>query len=196
MIPGSKRASVSTMRCPRCNVDNPPGARFCSACGACSAPPARCGTALVAGQRFCTGCGTTRRHVPTAAGRRGRAPSRHRHVLRPLGLHGAQRGARSRRGRSAHGADQADAIAVIERHGGTVNQFVGDEVMALFGVPLARRDDRTARRRRRARAARARSMSSWRGSAPRRSPALSMHTGINTGLVVAAAAMRAPATTR
>ena len=34
-----------------------------------------------------------------------------------------------------------EATAVIERHGGTVNQFVGDEIMALFGVPLARRDD-------------------------------------------------------
>ncbi len=34
-----------------------------------------------------------------------------------------------------------EASEVIERHGGRVNQFVGDEVMALFGVPLARRDD-------------------------------------------------------
>ena len=33
------------------------------------------------------------------------------------------------------------AESAIERWGGTVNQFVGDEVMALFGVPLARRDD-------------------------------------------------------
>ena len=36
---------------------------------------------------------------------------------------------------------KADASAVIERHGGTVNQFVGDEIMALFGIPVARRDD-------------------------------------------------------
>ena len=34
-----------------------------------------------------------------------------------------------------------EATRVVERHGGTVNQFVGDEVMALFGVPVARRDD-------------------------------------------------------
>ena len=34
-----------------------------------------------------------------------------------------------------------EAVAVIERHGGRVNQFVGDEVMALFGIPVARRDD-------------------------------------------------------
>ena len=30
---------------------------------------------------------------------------------------------------------------VIERHGGPVEKFVGDEVMAVFGVPLVREDD-------------------------------------------------------
>ena len=39
------------------------------------------------------------------------------------------------------GRVKREAIAVIERHGGRVNQFVGDEVMAMFGVPVARRDD-------------------------------------------------------
>ena len=32
-------------------------------------------------------------------------------------------------------------VGVIERHGGTVQKFVGDEVMAVFGVPLVREDD-------------------------------------------------------
>jgi hypothetical protein len=30
---------------------------------------------------------------------------------------------------------------VIERHGGTVEKFVGDAVMAVFGVPVAHEDD-------------------------------------------------------
>ena len=30
---------------------------------------------------------------------------------------------------------------VIERHGGRVEKFIGDAVMAVFGVPLVREDD-------------------------------------------------------
>ena len=33
------------------------------------------------------------------------------------------------------------ARAVLERHGGTVEKFVGDAVMAVFGIPIASEDD-------------------------------------------------------
>ena len=77
-----------------------------------------------------------------------------------------------------------EAIAVIERHGGRVNQFVGDEVMALFGVPIAHRDDP-----RRAVAAALELHQAVEGVAAglsgRLGQPLSMHSGIQTGLVIA-----------
>ena len=33
------------------------------------------------------------------------------------------------------------ARVVLERHGGTVEKFVGDAVMAVFGIPVTREDD-------------------------------------------------------
>ena len=33
------------------------------------------------------------------------------------------------------------ARGVLERHGGTVEKFVGDAVMAVFGIPVASEDD-------------------------------------------------------
>lgn len=76
------------------------------------------------------------------------------------------------------------AVAVIERHGGRVNQFVGDEVMAMFGVPIARRDDA----RRAVRAAlelHAAVDAIASGLQARLGRQLSMHTGVHTGLVIA-----------
>jgi class 3 adenylate cyclase len=76
-----------------------------------------------------------------------------------------------------------EAIRIVESHEGIVNQFVGDEVLALFGIPTAHEDDPV-------RAVKAafeihefvRKISLE--VEERIDTKLRMHTGISTGLVV------------
>ncbi len=75
------------------------------------------------------------------------------------------------------------AIEIVETHGGIVNQFVGDEVLALFGVNAAHEDDpvRAVRSAFDLHAA-ARNLNAEIDSSIGES--LAMHTGIHTGLIV------------
>jgi predicted ATPase/class 3 adenylate cyclase len=78
----------------------------------------------------------------------------------------------------------ARARAVIERHGGTVEKFIGDAVMAVFGVPRLHEDDplravRAAAELREALSALDRGLEQGHGGR------LQARIGINTGEVVA-----------
>ena len=169
------------MQCVRCDAENSPGARFCGACGASfEATCARCGAALQAGLRFCTGCG----HDLAAAVKPAAEEGERRHATVMFsdlsGYTALNEAMDPEEVEAIMGRIKAEAAAVIARHGGTVNQFVGDEIMALFGVPLARRDDP-----RRAVAAGLELHRVVDALVARLGRALAMHTGINTGLVVA-----------
>ncbi len=173
------------MLCARCDADNPPGALFCSACGASRpAACAHCGAALLGGERFCNACGhDLRPPSPTATDEGER---RHATVMFSdlSGYTALNESSDPEDVEAIMGRIKAEAAAVIERHGGTVNQFVGDEIMALFGVPLARRDDpcHAVAAALELHDAVRRIVAGPEASAGRE---LSMHTGINTGLVVA-----------
>ena len=85
-------------------------------------------------------CGASLAAEPTASPRG--AQGRHRALLRPRRLHRAGRAARSRgRARRSSGPYHDRVRAELERHGGTVEKFIGDAVMALFGAPTAHEDD-------------------------------------------------------
>jgi class 3 adenylate cyclase len=73
--------------------------------------------------------------------------------------------------------------AVLERHGGTVEKFIGDAVMAVFGIPAAHEDDalRAVRAATEIRAALATLNESFQRE---RGVTLAIRTGINTGEVV------------
>jgi class 3 adenylate cyclase/tetratricopeptide (TPR) repeat protein len=74
--------------------------------------------------------------------------------------------------------------AVLERHGGTVEKFIGDAVMAVFGIPTVHEDD--ALRAVRAAAEMRDSLASLNAELEReRGVRLEIRTGVNTGEVVA-----------
>jgi len=152
------------MTCPRCQQDNPPHARFCLGCGARLALTCgSCGAELPGGARFCLQCGQA-----VAAGTtdpvRSPAPETYtpKHLAEKiLTSKSALEGERKQvtvlfadlKGSMELLADRDPEAArgildpVLERmmeavhhYEGTVNQVMGDGIMALFGAPLAHED--------------------------------------------------------
>jgi class 3 adenylate cyclase len=75
-----------------------------------------------------------------------------------------------------------EMTAVVQRHGGTVEKFIGDAVMAVFGIPQVREDDAL-----RAVRAAAEIRDRLPAVAEELGVALNFRTGINTGEVVVGA---------
>ena len=100
--------------CASCGAENREGARFCDSCGAplTEAAPAR-EVRKVVTVLFCDVTGST------ALGERIDPESLRRVMARYF----------------------ETAKAIVERHGGTVEKFIGDAVMAVFGVPTVHEDD-------------------------------------------------------
>jgi hypothetical protein len=97
--------------CPACGTENPESAKFCSECGAPlgEAPPAL-----------------------------GGAQGRHRPLCDLVGFTAASEQADPEDVRSRIRHYHARLRQDIERYGGTVEKFIGDAVMAVFGAPLRR----------------------------------------------------------
>jgi class 3 adenylate cyclase/tetratricopeptide (TPR) repeat protein len=152
------------MQCPQCQQQNPPQAKFCLECGVrlvllC----AQCGTALPAGAKFCLECGQPV-DAPTTASSRFTAPEAYTptHLAEKiLTSRSALEGERKQvtvlfadlRGSMELLADRDPEEArrlldpvlerlmiAVHRYEGTVNQVMGDGIMALFGAPLAHED--------------------------------------------------------
>jgi class 3 adenylate cyclase len=151
------------MRCPSCGFENPTGMKFCGQCATpLTGPCPACGFANPPGFAFCGQCATPLTEGPTAS--RPQAPLRYTpsHLAeRILTSKAALEGERKQvtvlfadlKGSMELLADrdpeEARAIldpvlermmAAVHRYEGTVNQVMGDGIMALFGAPLAHED--------------------------------------------------------
>ena len=75
-------------------------------------------------------------------------------------------------------------VDCISAHAGMLDKFIGDAIMAVFGLPVAGEDDED--RALRASVAMLRSLREWNGERERRDePVVDMGVGLNTDLVVA-----------
>jgi class 3 adenylate cyclase/tetratricopeptide (TPR) repeat protein len=157
------------LHCTNCGASNPVGQKFCGNCGTLLASGCpNCGATNPPGQRFCGECGTalaaaTPRATDPVAEAPGPAisgarPGSSSRIVGSVGS-GAERRLVTVLFADLVGftpfAEERDAeevrdtltryfdlaTDVIARHGGTVEKFIGDAVMAVWGTPTAREDD-------------------------------------------------------
>lgn len=174
------------MQCQRCNQDNPSSARFCSGCGNrlerhCPA----CGSAAADDQSFCSACGAALGPVEPDKSAADEGERRQATIVFSdlSGYTALNERLDPEEVERLMSRIKQEATRIVEKHGGMVNQFVGDQVVALFGVPMARRDD--PQRAVRASLEIHRAVNALCAENPQEIVrCLTMHTGINSGLIV------------
>jgi len=195
------------MKCPRCQHENPQGARFCEECAAALARTcSNCGTPLSATAKFCHACAH-----PVAAGES--TPARFASPEAYTPKHLAEKILTSKSTLEGERkqvtvlfvdvsgftslSERLDPeevhrfmtrtfelmLAEVHRYEGTVNQFLGDGIMALFGAPIAHEDH--AQRAVYAALGIRKAMEGYRNELlGSRGISFQVRQGLNTGLVV------------
>jgi class 3 adenylate cyclase/tetratricopeptide (TPR) repeat protein len=175
------------MKCSKCQFDNKEDAKFCKKCGTklefiCPS----CGYPYGEDNLFCDQCGQRleeaieEKAIPQTEGER-----KHVTVLFSdlTGYTAMSEKLDPEEVKEITGQIFSEISQVINKYEGFVEKFVGDAVMAIFGVPKAHEDD-PARTIRAAREIHELVEGLSPGIEKKIGQSISMHTGINTGLVV------------
>ncbi|TFG68654.1 MAG: hypothetical protein E4H24_03075, partial [Thermomicrobiales bacterium] len=144
------RHGDASMNCLACGSLNEDGRKFCGECGAALGRTcAACGAANPPTVKFCGECGSplqgsTLASVGAPTDQASGGTERRLVSVLFLDLVGftalsEQRDAEDVR--ALLGAYFDTARTIIERHGGAVEKFIGDAVMAVWGAPVAHEDD-------------------------------------------------------
>jgi class 3 adenylate cyclase/tetratricopeptide (TPR) repeat protein len=154
------------MRCLRCDADTPDGAKFCIECGASLRPRCpQCGADTLPRAKFCAECGTPlTAQSPASPAAPSPSPLRYtpgylaeKILISKTALEGERKQVTvlfadlkgSMELLADRDPEEARAIldpvlermmAAVHRYEGTVNQVMGDGIMALFGAPIAHED--------------------------------------------------------
>ena len=148
------------MQCPRCQTPTREGAKFCESCGArVAASCPGCGADVRPGAKFCGACGAHLEAAPTSPSPRAYTPPYLAEKI--LTSRSAVEGERKQvtvlfadvkgslellapldpeEARRLLDAVAERMIDAVHRYEGTVNNVMGDGIMALFGAPLAQED--------------------------------------------------------
>jgi class 3 adenylate cyclase/tetratricopeptide (TPR) repeat protein len=139
--------------CPACAAEAQPGQRFCGHCGSSLARVcAACGAENQPDHRFCGSCGSAlgdgggAPSVATDAGAPGPGSLSERRLVSVLfadlvGFTTLSEHRDPEEVRELLSRYFERCRGLIERYGGTVEKFIGDAVMAVWGTPVAREDD-------------------------------------------------------
>jgi class 3 adenylate cyclase/tetratricopeptide (TPR) repeat protein len=146
-------SATAMTTCAACGGQTPAGKKFCIHCGTpvTQACPA-CGEPVLAGARFCAECGTAlegpgaQAAVDTAAAAAPAVSVSERRLVSVLfadlvGFTALSEHRDPEEVRELLSQYFDRCRALIGRYGGTVEKFIGDAVMAVWGTPVAREDD-------------------------------------------------------
>ncbi|MBW1799396.1 MAG: AAA family ATPase [Deltaproteobacteria bacterium] len=176
------------MKCPKCRTENPESKKFCRECGAelqltCTG----CGADLLPEDKFCGECGQKVAEKAEAEKTFQEAEAERKHVTVLFsdlaGYTAMNERLDPEEVKEIMGRIFGEIAQVVAKYEGFIEKFVGDAVMAIFGVPKTHEDDPV-----RAIKAAMEIHEMIEGMSPqleeRAGTPLSMHSGINTGLVV------------